>query len=180
MELTYNNKSRKVLFEKIKEMNRTEHEEIFKIIRSKNHNMTYSRNKNGIFFNLSTLDDDTIHDVSNFVEYCMSNKKALDDYDQKINECKINNSLTFVSLDNIPKQSVPIEDWNTIVGTDSKALQKITVFIENIINSHDRIGKKKANQKFSNAKKKYSKRACIERKFESEDINELLPDQYLV
>ena len=122
-----------------------------------------------------------IHDVSNFVEYCLGNKKALDDYDKKINECKINNNLTFVSLDNIPKQSNITEDWNSIVGTtDSKALQKITTFIENIINSHEKIGKKKATQKFSNAKKKYSKRSCIERKFENEDITELQVDQYVI
>lgn len=178
--MEYNNKYRKALFEKIRDMNKTEHEEIFKIIRANNQDMTYSKNKNGIFFNLSSMNDETINNVSNFVDYCLNNKKALDEYDQKINECKINNNLTFVSLDNIPKQNAKSEDWNAIAGGDTKAMQKISLFIENIMNSHERISKKKANQKFSNAKKKYSKKTCVERKFETEDIIELLPDEYLI
>ena len=83
--MNYNNKFRKMLFEKINTMTKTEHEEIFKIIKEKNKDIPYSKNKNGIFFNLSSIDDNTIHDINNFVNYCISNKQELDDYDKKIN-----------------------------------------------------------------------------------------------
>lgn len=183
MEPIYNNKFRKVLFEKINTMTRTEHEEIFKIIREKNSDVNYSRNKNGVFLNLSSLTDDTIEHINNFVNYCISNKKELDDYDKKINECKINNNFNniVVSLDNVPRQNLiePLEDWNSIV-TEPKSIQKITTFVEKMINDHDRIGKKKANQKFSNAKKKFSKKVCIERKFETEDSTELYCESYVI
>ena len=189
--IKYNNKSRKVLFEKINLMTKTEHEEIFKIIRDKNSDLNYSKNKNGVFLNLSSLSDETIHDVNNFVTYCINNKKELDDYDKKINECKINNSLNLSSYDgsgndncdndgiNDPEMNDKTQDWNSLV-TDSKSIQKISQFIEKLMTDHDKIGKKKVNQKFSNAKKKYSKKICVERKFETEDNTELNSDNYLI
>jgi len=185
--IKYNNKSRKVLFEKINLMTKTEHEEIFKIIRDKNVDLNYSKNKNGVFLNLSSLSDETIHDVNNFVTYCINNKKELDDYDKKINECKINNSLNNLSsydsndndCKNNPDMIDKTQDWNSLV-TDSKSIQKISQFIEKLMTDHDKIGKKKVNQKFSNAKKKYSKKICVERKFETEDNIELNSETYLL
>lgn len=183
MEANYNNKFRKVLFEKISAMTRTEHEEIFKILGKYQNDLQYSRNKNGIFFNLSSLDDKVVEEINNFVNYCINNKKQLDDYDKKINECKINNNLThiMVSLDEVPKQSMKesVEDWNAIAG-DSRSIQKITTFIEKLMCDQDRLGKKKVNQKFSNAKKKYAKKTCIERKFEIEDSVELASEPYVI
>jgi hypothetical protein len=87
-----------------------------------------------------------------------------------------------VSLDHVPKQKKcdPAEDWNAIVGNEPKSIQKITTFIEKLINDHEKIGKKKLNQKFSNAKKKYSKKACVERKFETEDSHELQSEGYII
>jgi hypothetical protein len=181
MEINYNNKFRKVLFEKINNMTRTEHEEIFKIIMDKDKTISYSKNKNGIFFNLSSLSDCTIQDINTFVNYCISNKQELDDYDKKINECKINNKHV-ISLDDTPRQKKTdlIDDWNTLAGTEPRSIQKITTFIEKIINDHEKIGKKKLNQKYSNAKKKFSKRVCLERKFETEDSSELFIDNYII
>jgi hypothetical protein len=181
IDIKYNNKFRKVLFEKINNMTKTEHEEIFKIIRDKNSNVNYSKNKNGVFLNLSSLNDETIHEVNNFVTYCINNKKELDDYDKKLNECKINNYLSNIaSLNNNLKIGIDeMDDWNSLVP-ESKSIQKISTFVEKLMNDHDRIGKKKINQKFSNAKKKYSKKVCIERKFETEDNIELNNDTYII
>ena len=55
----------------------TEHElmEIFKII--KNNNEKYSTNKNGIYVNLSILKKNTIYDLSNFLYFCDSNNKRI-------------------------------------------------------------------------------------------------------
>jgi hypothetical protein len=161
-------------------MTRTEHEEIFKIIKDNNSSISYSKNKNGVFFNLSSLDDPTIDKINTFVNYCISNKQELDDYDKKINECKIHNSYANIVSD-IPKiKSDNFEDWNNLINNDSKSIQKITTFIEKVMNDHERILKKKINQKFSNAKKKYSKKVCIERKFETEDNIELNIDDYVI
>ncbi len=179
--MEYNNKFRKNLFEKINVMTKTEHEEIFKIIKENNSTISYSKNKNGVFFNLSSLNDQTIDKINKFVDYCISNKQELDDYDKKINECKIHNSFAnIVSLEDIPKiKTDNSEDWNQLV-TDSKSIQKITTFIEKVMNDQEKITKKKINQKFSNAKKKYSKKVCIERKFETEDNIELNIDSYVI
>lgn len=181
MEHQYNNKFRKILFEKINGMTRTEHEEIFKILSKHEDDLQYSRNKNGIFFNLSSLDEKIVEEINNFVNYCINNKKQLDDYDKKINECKINNNLNhiMISLEDAPKQSgkEPTEDWNAIAG-DSRSIQKITTFIEKLMHDQDRLSKKKGNQKFSNAKKKYAKKTCVERKFEIEDSVELSSEAY--
>ncbi len=177
---SYNNKFRKMLFEKINTLSKTEHEEIFKIIKTSNNNISYSKNKNGVFFNMSSLSDNIIKDIDNFVNYCISNKQELDDYDKKINECKINNTysnIVVTSLDNIANLEPVEEDWATLC--DPKSIQKISVFIEKLMNDRDKIGKKKVNQKFNNAKKKYAKKTCVERKFETEDNTELNLDEYL-
>lgn len=182
METPYNNKFRKTLFEKINGMTKTEHEEIFKIIRTNNSNTSYSKNKNGVFFNMSTLDNPVIEKIDNFVNYCMNNKKELDDYDKKINECKINNNLVHIiprGLEDVTRPLAQQEDWATVTN-EPKSIQKITQFIEKLMSDYEKIGKKKINQKFSNAKKKYSKKACVERKFETEDNTELANDLYVV
>ena len=59
----------------------------------KKSNVTYSQNKNGIFFNLSNLPDDFVKEIDDLVNYCMSNKKDLDEYDKIINECKMSNNI---------------------------------------------------------------------------------------
>lgn len=151
-------KQLRVLFEKINELSRTEHEEIFKIIKEK---IPFSKNKNGIFFNLSNLEDDVIVSIDNFVKYCISNKQNLDDYDKKLNECKINNNYNNImgnsEVCDTSIEANTIEDWNHIIS-ESKSAQKISLFIEKIMNDRDKIGKKKLNIKFNNAKKRYAKR----------------------
>lgn len=181
--MEFNNKFRKGLFEKISNMTKTEHEEIFKIIKDNNKAITYSKNKNGVFFNLSSLNNETINEINKFVNYCLNNKKELDDYDKKINECKINNNYSnIVSLEalTLSKSLEPAEDWNQIAGNEPKSIQKITTFIEKLMADHDKIWKKKVNQKFSNAKKKYSKKSCVEKKFETEDNTELNSDTFVL
>ena len=87
----YSNKYKKLLFEKINSLSSTEHEEVFKIIKS--NNINYSKNKNGVFFNISNIHDDIVKHIDEFVLFCVSNKKELDEYDKKLNECKLNNNF---------------------------------------------------------------------------------------
>ena len=180
------NKQKKQLFQKIAMLCKTEHEEIYKII--KNHNtvnaspISFSQNRNGIFFNLSDIDDKLYLELDGFVNFCITNKKDLDDYDKKINECKINNNYSNIIQpisDNVkldPEQDRP-EDWNTII-TEPKSVQRVQTYIEKLMNEREGT-KKKINQKFNNAKKKFAKKITNDKKIDAESLIELQSDAYL-
>lgn len=181
----YTNKNKKQLFEKINTLSKTEHEEIYKIVK-KNNDITFSKNKNGIFFNLSDINDSMYEDLDNFVTYCINNKKNLDDYDKKINECKINNNynnIIHINLDTLPQEhalieKMELEDWNKII-LDSKAIQKVSTYVEKLMNDRDKICKKKNNAKFNNAKKKFAKKIYSEKKIDVDVSKDLEIESYL-
>jgi len=192
----YSNKQKKILFEKITSLSKTEHEEIYKILlkfnaTDKTNNICFSRNKNGVFFNLSGINDALYEQLDNFVNYCISNQKNLDDYDKKINECKINNNYTniiHINFETMPKKHVEIEknaseaeDWNLIL-TDAKSIQRVSNYVEKLMLDRDRIGKKKVNIKFNIAKKKFAKKVYTEpnKKFDTDTITTLTPEPYLI
>ena len=66
---------------KIDNLSENEITEIFKII--KNNNEKYSTNKNGIFFNLSTLRKNTLQEISNFLYFCDNNNKEIEKEEQE-------------------------------------------------------------------------------------------------
>jgi hypothetical protein len=163
--MSFTNKDKKLLFEKISTLSRTEHEEIFKIIKDKT---SYSKNNNGVFFNMSSLPSDIIGEIKKFVDYCLGNKKDLDEYDKKINDCKMNITLN-ITLQDLSKTVVPqpdVEDW-TALANETKSSQRVLAFVESVITDRDKTVKKKVNLKFTNAKKKYAKRAA-DRKYDSD------------
>lgn len=187
----YTNKHKKRLFEKITSLSKTEHEEIYKIIKTHNektdedNQISLSRNKNGIFFNLTEIPDDLFESIDSFVTYCINNTKDLDDYDKKINECKYNNTIFHINLNTMPRDELPSvrekseEDWNTIVK-DTNAQQKVVTFIEKLMSDRDKVGKKKINVKFNNAKKRYAKRVTNDKKIESEGFKDLDVEPYMI
>jgi hypothetical protein len=63
--------SRKRLFDEIKLFNRTEQEELFRILRKQGEEV--SENRNGIFFDLMSLQADTIVKVQEWVDFCKKN-----------------------------------------------------------------------------------------------------------
>lgn len=187
----YTNKHKKYLFEKINILSKTEHEEIYKILKKYNNENTaniicFSKNKNGVFFNLSDVNDIMYEELDNFVSYCINNKKNLDDYDKKINECKINNNynnIIHINFDTFPKEhaihdKIEQEDWNNII-TDSKSIQKVANYVEKMMVDRDKIGKKKINVKFNNAKKKFSKKIYSDKKFDIEGFKDLDYEPYI-
>jgi hypothetical protein len=181
----YNNKFKKLLFEKINSLTTTEHEEIYRIITSSDVNT--SKNKNGIFFNLSSIPDDVIERIDTFVNYCISNKQELDDYDKRLNECKLNNrysdivnmNIKLEQLSELEKRSKPKDDWSK-VKLDPKSTVKFTVLVDKMQEDRDKLHMKKLNSKFVNAKKKYSKRIVNEKKFDSENVEEMIQETYLL
>ena len=66
---------------KIDNLSENEVTEIFKII--KNNNEKYSTNKNGIFFNLSTLRKNTLQEISNFLYFCDNNNREIEEEEQE-------------------------------------------------------------------------------------------------
>jgi hypothetical protein len=177
--MKYSNKYKKALFEKISSLSSTEHEEILKIIKGKDIN--FSQNKNGVFFNLSVLEDDVIEYINNFVEFCLSNKKDLDEYDKKLNDCKINNNfdtIMNISLDKMEKldeeeflNKDKDDGWESINTLSSKKTQRIINFIEKMTNDKDKCVKKKTNVKFHNARKKYSKKVYNDRRYDDTGLD---------
>lgn len=179
---TYTNKRKKTLFEKINILSSTEHEEILKIL--KTYNVPYSQNKNGIFFNLSTLSDEVLKDIENFVAYCISNKKELDEYDKIINECKMNNCIHNVipvintSLSEMGKQPIEEKETWSKVKLDDQSIDRFVKFVERVNTEKDKIGRKKMNIKFNNAKKRFAKKS--DKKIELELIDDLKEDAYIL
>jgi hypothetical protein len=179
---SYTNKHRKSLFDKINILSSTEHEEILKIV--KGHNVTYSQNKNGIFFNLSSIPDIVVRDIDNFVSYCISNKKELDEYDKIINECKMNNCINNIipaintSLGNMGKIQIEEKDSWANVKVDDVTVDKFVKFVDKVNQDKDKIGRKKLNLKFNNAKKRFSKKN--ERKIDADVLDDLKEEEYLI
>jgi hypothetical protein len=173
------------LFDKINSLSSTEHEEIYRVIFA--HSINTSKNKNGVFFNLSGIDDNVIEEIDTFVNYCISNKQELDEYDKRLNECKLNNkyseivnmNLKLDQLVSIEQKVKPKDDWSK-VKLDSKSTTKFNMLIDKLHEDRDKLHIKKLNSKFINAKKKYSKRIVSEKKFEYENVIELTQDPYLL
>lgn len=182
--IKFNNKFKKALFEKINSLSSTEHEEIYRIINDNNVNI--SRNRNGIFFNISSVDDDIVDQIATFVDYCISNKDQLDEYDKKLNECKLSNKYGQVIDMNIKLEHLGVndkqrkqDDWSK-VKIDAKNVNKFITFVEKFNEDRDKLYQKKINSKFINAKKKYSRKITVEKKFEYEHIDELHIESYLL
>lgn len=62
---------RKKLFEEIKQFNRTEQEELYRILKKNGEEV--SENRNGIFFDLMSLKPETVVNVQEWVEFCRKN-----------------------------------------------------------------------------------------------------------
>ena len=188
----YTNKQKKQLFEKIDSLSKTEHGEIYKILKdmsakSDDHIIKFSKNKNGIFFNLSDVPDELYEELDKFVQYCVNNKKDLDDYDKRINECKINNNFTNIihlNLDSMPRddscqvQSKKTVDWHAVA--EPKSVQKVANYIERLMTDNDNVGKKNVNAKFNNAKKRFAKKVTSDKKIDSEGMRDLVSEPYLL
>lgn len=76
--------SRKKLFEEIKKFMRAEQEELVRILHRNGEEI--SENRNGIFFDLTSLRPSTIQDISSYVEFCSKNRALFDVRQQEMQE----------------------------------------------------------------------------------------------
>ena len=63
---------RKVLFENIKILDKPEQEEVFRIIRKTKEN--YTENSNGIFFDLSTISNESFDLIKEYINFCLQTR----------------------------------------------------------------------------------------------------------
>jgi hypothetical protein len=63
---------RKLFLDDLKLLVKSEHEEIFRIL--KRDNISYTENSNGIFFDLLQISDETFEKVQNYMNLCKSQR----------------------------------------------------------------------------------------------------------
>lgn len=184
----YSNRYRRHLVDRINALSETEHEEIFKIMRY--NNVDFTQNNNGVFFNISTVPESVIEQISNFVTFCSENKKKLDEYDKRINECKINNNYDEIlqertqdediiePLEGLNEDSEKPDDWNKVIS-HSKNKEHLVGFLDELFDSCNKGNKRKCSSKYNIAKKKYARKHITDKKFEIED-SILIEETYLL
>lgn len=132
---------------------------------------------------MSQIDDDIIQQIQNFVIFSLENKKHLDEYDQKIIECKINNNYSEI----IPSQ--PIDTFNENQFHQQNQTNEwdkiIQPYQNKIKDTFDSINyniakgcKRKCSTKFNLAKKKFAKRATADKKIDIEHESNLVFEPY--
>ena len=63
----------------ISNLNQNELEEIFKIIYKSNNN--YSKNNNGVFINLSWINEDILQQINNYIDFCIKSHSEINKYE---------------------------------------------------------------------------------------------------
>lgn len=176
----YSNKQRKALVNQISLLSSTEHEEILKILHK--HDLNYSQNKNGIFFNISSFPDAVVDEMYKLVQFCLSQQQQLEEYDIKMNECKLTNNVQRVDIKKHFELSAQMQKEETeqiYHKLDEVSAEKFSCFVEKLKQDRDRIGKKKTNTNFLNAKKRFIKKAG-ERKVEKDLEEDLASESYII
>jgi hypothetical protein len=64
----------------VKNLSNTQLEELFKIVQK--NNCKYTLNNNGVFLNLSWIDDRILREIELFISFCEKSKNELDRYEQ--------------------------------------------------------------------------------------------------
>lgn len=70
MSITYEH--RRILHENIKQLVKSEYEQIFRIL--KKYDELYTENSNGIFFDVTTIRAETYTDIRKFLDFCIENR----------------------------------------------------------------------------------------------------------
>jgi len=74
--------TRKRLHEEIKKFNRTEQEELFRILKRENEEV--SENRNGIFFDLTVIKESTLTKIKEWIAFCKKNTTDFEEREKEI------------------------------------------------------------------------------------------------
>lgn len=189
----YSNRMRKQVIERINSLTSTQHEEIFSIIQRRATEVAFTRNNNGVFFNMALLPDDVIADIDAFVSFCLHTKQELDEYDKRLNECKLGmdsqlqegeqedlmglnivEQVTHQSLVEHHVQDEPSTAWASLLEQQTRVDPGFQRYIATMYS--EKQAKRKPNTRFYTAKKKYAKRFGGDRKDGCELSDVLYPE----
>jgi hypothetical protein len=160
---------RKRLLQKITQLGKTEHTEILKICQVNNVVLTHTR-LNGVFFNMTSLPDAVFDEIERFVTYCHANKTALDEYDHKLQECKLYKSYKPHALPTYGViQPADIVRKNNIQDlmdcADKDTSKRVTDFIRKLNigseNASASTNRNRASSKYAAFKKRYAKKPTV-------------------
>ncbi len=76
--------TRKRIFEEVKRFNRTELEELYKVLRRGSEEI--SENRNGMFFDLLSLKDDTLQKIESLIVFCKENRASFEVREKALTE----------------------------------------------------------------------------------------------
>lgn len=160
----YSNRARKNLVERIKGLGLTEHDELLRILKA--HGVPFTQNSNGVFINISAVDDVIIDEMQRFVSFCVTNMQELDDYDKRLNDCKSriltdddhDRASTLTTTDVKPVHDAHAEDdFNGLIQDVCVNKDAVLAFTHNAVSTAAG-AKKKACTKFAVAKKRFAKK----------------------
>ena len=77
---------RKKVWETIKTLNKSEQEELFKILKLTNSDFT--ENVNGIFFDVAKLSDVVFQKITKFLEFCAQNRVEFERRDKEMDDLR--------------------------------------------------------------------------------------------
>lgn len=204
----YHVRDRKHLLDKIQNMDTTEHLEIFKIIHKKQPMVNYTINNNGLFINMSELEDSVVQELDRFISFCIENKKKLDEYDQRMQECKLTRLYDTLGANSLGPDGNGGADANGTEASGHKENPQYTLhallnsqdacerewvqmakqsgeektfahFLDACQSQSERVVKKKTHSKYNLAKKKYARRILSDKKYDGDSvINVLSPEPY--
>jgi hypothetical protein len=86
----YSDKQYEDFISKIDELGKRDHIEILRIIKEDDNSLKITENNNGCFINLNELEQSTLENVNNFLNYIEDNKKELNKHETIKSELKDN------------------------------------------------------------------------------------------
>lgn len=163
---------RKAVKDKIDSLTATEHEEVLRILTK--HGVGCSRNSNGMFINLTAVPDAVVEEVHEFVQFCIDNTQSLDEYDQRLVQCKMGSDISILSHHHHRPQQEPggeasgaaattaaaaaeltQEEWRTMLARDRRLADLVTCIAQDKTRVLGEAGGRAVGHRFNIAKKRY-------------------------
>tara|TARA_B100000575_G_C23111878_1_gene642346 strand:- start:39 stop:515 length:477 start_codon:yes stop_codon:yes gene_type:complete len=133
---------KKEIINKINTLTNIQQKEIFNII--KRNNINYTFNKNGVFIDITKIDNSLVDEILNYIKFIESNDISLN---------KIETLCTkYYNNRNTVSDTYKIINFVEFQNLDTKRIEKII----NIINKNKN-NKKECHLKFTNTMKKYNR-----------------------
>jgi hypothetical protein len=157
---------KKLIIDEIQKMNLDEQRQIFIILQKHlnglNDTKWNTKNENGIFINLSYIDNSVINDIEIFINECKEKKKKMQEIQNEQNNIE-NKGICYKVLSNINTEKEDFEFIYKIIDP---------LLIKNMQQEFKKYSSKKNNlqTKFINASKRYTKSINYEKKFENSNF----------